>query len=309
MTVDPVGRWSGDLLAHDRQLEVAGRGVMGADLSPVAVLQRRDDSTPGGVVLRVRAGHDEHVDGKPDAVALHLDVALLHHIEEPDLDLFREFRKLVDAEDSAVGPRHETKMDGQLVAEGSTLGDLDRVHVADQVCDRNVGRGQLLYVAVFAMNPDDFAGIAVFGDQRPGIGGDRGEGVVMDLASHHAGEPLVQKTRQGTDHPGLGLSSLAQKDQVVAAEKRVLDRRDHGVLVTDDVFEHRLPGANPGQQILAELVADAAGSIADRSKLTEAARRRGPGVHGRASRTPGALTAGRPSSHRRASEASPSRGG
>ncbi len=75
---------------------------MGADLRPVAVLQRRDDAAAVRVVLGVRGGHDEHVERQADPVAPDLDVPLLHDVEEAHLDALRQVGQLVDAEDAAV---------------------------------------------------------------------------------------------------------------------------------------------------------------------------------------------------------------
>ena len=48
---------------------------------------------------------------------------------------------------------HQAVVDGQLVGEVAALGHPDRVDLADQVGDGGVRRGQLLAVAVAAMDP------------------------------------------------------------------------------------------------------------------------------------------------------------
>ena len=50
--------------------------------------------------------------------------------------------ELVQDEDAAVRSREHSVVDRQLVGEVSALGDLDRIHLADQVGDRDVGRGE-----------------------------------------------------------------------------------------------------------------------------------------------------------------------
>ena len=56
-------------------------------------------------------------------------------------------------EDAAIGARDEAVVDGRRVGQVAALGDLDRVDLADQVGDGDVGRGQLLGVAAVARQP------------------------------------------------------------------------------------------------------------------------------------------------------------
>ena len=51
-------------------------------------------------------------------------------------------------------------MDRQLIRQIATLRHLDRVHLADQVSDRDVWCGQLLAVTILARNPADWRVIA-----------------------------------------------------------------------------------------------------------------------------------------------------
>ena len=147
------------LLLHDVDLVLDVARVVGADLGAEAVLQRRDDAAAVGVVLRVGAGDDAHVERQADAVAADLDVALFHDVEQADLDALGEVGQLVDAEDAAIGARDQAVVDRQLVGEVAALGDLDRVDLADQVGDRDVRRRQLLAVAA-SREPGDAGGIA-----------------------------------------------------------------------------------------------------------------------------------------------------
>jgi len=88
-------------------------------------------------------------------VAPDLHVALFEHVEQPDLDALGQVGKLVDGEDAAVDPRDQAVVQGQLVGEIAPFGHLDRVDLADQIGDRGVGRGQLLAVALGAVEPLD----------------------------------------------------------------------------------------------------------------------------------------------------------
>ena len=99
------------LLLDDVHLDVDVERVVGADLGAEAVLQRRDDAAAVRVVLGVGRGDEQHVERQPDLVAADLDVALLEHVEQADLDPLGEVGQLVDREDAAVGARHEAVVD------------------------------------------------------------------------------------------------------------------------------------------------------------------------------------------------------
>src|SRR5262249_51094696 len=77
------------------------------------------------------------------------------------------------------------------------------------------------------------------------------------------------------DDARLRLPALAEEDQVVAAEQRVLDRREHRVVVAEDAGEERLARAQPTQQVRAQLLAHAARPPAARAQLAERSDRRG----------------------------------
>ena len=145
------------LLADDRHLVVERPGIVGPDLRPEPVLERGDDPAARGVVLRVGRGDHVQVERQPDDEAADLDVALLEDVEQADLDPLGQVGQLVDRDDPAVGARDEAVMQGQLVGQVAALGDLDRVHLADQVGDGDVGRGELLGVAPVARQPVDHA--------------------------------------------------------------------------------------------------------------------------------------------------------
>ena len=141
------------LLRDQRQLVGEVERVVGAHLGAEAVLERGDDPAAVGVVLRVGAGDQQQVQRQPQLVAAHLDVALLQHVEQRDLDPLGQVGQLVDGEDAAVGARHQAVVHGLRVAERAALGHLDRVDVADQVADAGVRGGQLLAVPLAAVPP------------------------------------------------------------------------------------------------------------------------------------------------------------
>src|SRR6185312_14201329 len=73
---DPIGGIDGPLLLHDLDLDLGRFRVMGANLRPVAVLQRGDDAAAVGVVLRVGGGDDQYVQWQSNLMSTNLDVSL-----------------------------------------------------------------------------------------------------------------------------------------------------------------------------------------------------------------------------------------
>ena len=197
---------------------------MRPDLRSQAVLERRDDPAARRVVLRVRRGDHVQVQRQTDGEPADLDVALLEHVEQPDLDPLGEVGQLVDRDDAAVGARDQAVVEGQLVRQVAALGDLDRVDLADEVGDRDVRRGELLGVAPVARQPVDGGLVAVA--LHDGLGGraDRRVRVVVELAAADDRDPLVEQADQQAGHPGLRLAAFAEEHDVVAGQDRVLDR-------------------------------------------------------------------------------------
>ena len=170
---------------------------------------------------------------------------------------------------AAVGAGHEAVVDGELVGEVAALRHLDRVDLADEVGDRRVGRGQLLAEAPVAVDPFDRRLVAAFGDQHAGVLRDRLVRVVVDLAPGDDRHPLVEQRGERTDHAGLRLAALAEEDHVVAGDERVLELREHGVLVADDAVDQRAPGGDPRQGVRPHLFLDRPGHPAAGLELAE----------------------------------------
>src|SRR5207248_4554978 len=69
----------------------------------------------------------------------------------------------------------------------------------------------------------------------------------------------------------------AEQDEVVLRKDRVLELRDHGLLVADDAGEQLLALLDAGDQVLAELFLDGAGPVASGDKLASGAGQSGLG--------------------------------
>ena len=131
-------------------------------------------------------------------------------------------------------------MQGELVGQVTTLGDFDRVDLADEVGDRRVGRRQFLAEARFTVHPFDRGVVAVLTHQIAGVLRHRVIGIVVDLGSGDHRQPFVEQRHEQPDHAALRLTSLAEEDDVVAGEERVLELRQHGSVVTEHAGEERL---------------------------------------------------------------------
>ena len=266
------------LLLHDVDFFLDGARVMGMNLRAVAVFQRGDNASAVGVVLGVGGGDDEDVQGQTDAVALDLHVALFHQVEQAHLDAFGQVGQFVDTEDAPVGARHQAVVDGGLVGQVAALGDLDGVDFANQVGDGNVGRRQLFGVAQIPLDPGDGGGVAHFVNDATGIGADGVIGVVVKFAAVDDGDVFVQQVDHGANQAGLGLAAFAQQDDVLAGQDGVFQLRDNGLLEADDAGEHRLFGADFGNQVAADFLAHGHGLIAAVAQFAEGGRQ-GVGGH------------------------------
>src|SRR5260370_4105620 len=114
-----------------------------------AVFQRCDDFAARGVILGIGSENEEHVERKAKRIAFNLNIALLHDVEEADLDFSGEVRKLVDGEDAAIAAWQKTIVDGEFVGEvASAAGRADGANIADAVGRASVRRADVLSEAV-----------------------------------------------------------------------------------------------------------------------------------------------------------------
>ena len=244
---------------------------MRAHLGAEAVLERRDDPPAVGVVLRVGRRDEQDVQRQPQRVAANLDVALLHHVEQRDLDPLGEVGQLVDGHDAPVGAGHEAVVDGLGVAERTPFGDLDGVDVADEVGHGGVGGGELLGVALVAAPPRHRQVVAQLGGAPPGGRGDRGVGVLAELGARDDRGPLVEQADERAQQPGLALAALAEQHDVVAREQGPLQLGEHGALEADDARPRVAPRLQRGDQVVADLVLDATLDVAGRAERAQGA--------------------------------------
>ncbi len=264
---------------------------MSADFAADAIFERGDDLAAGGVVLGVSAEDDGYIEREADGVALNLDVAFLHDVEERDLDFSGEVGEFVDGEDAAIGAGQQAVVHGQFAAEVLVgAGGFDGVDVSDEVGYGDVGGGKFFYVALVRSEPCDGSLIGELCELIAAKLRDGGVGIVVDLGAGDVGEMRIEERGEGAEDARFRLSAKTEKDEVVFAEDGVDDLRDDGVFVADDAGEERglivgaagAVGADApefGDKVLAELVFDASGeaggSVVADAEGTESCRERG----------------------------------
>ena len=259
-------------LLHDVDFVVDGVRIVGADLRPVAILQRRDDAAAIGVVLWIRGGDQEDVQRHAHLVAANLHVAFFEDVEQPHLDPLGEVRQLVDGEDAAVHSGQQAEVERQLVVQAATFGDFDGVHLADEVGDGDVRRGELLAVALVARHPGDGRLVASLGDDCAPARGDGAERILGNLGAVDHRHFVVQKRRQAAHDPRLRLPPLAEQHDVLPAENGVGHLRNHGLVVADDAGEQRLAPPQLGDEIAPHLRLHRQHLVAGRPEFAEGFR-------------------------------------
>ncbi len=269
------------LLADHRHLVGQVTRVVSADLRTEPVLERGDDPSAVRVVLGVRAGDDEDVEGEAEDVATDLDVPLLHDVEHGHLDALGEVGELVDRDDAAVAAGDQPEVDRLGVTEASTLGHPHRVDVTDEVRDARVGGGELLGIPLGAVPPLDGQGVAQLCGPAPRLDGDGFERVLTELGAGENRRPLVEQAHEAPQEPGLPLPPLAEENDVVAREQGPLELGDDA---GGEAVQSR-PGVptrrERGEEVVADLHVDRAGDLAGRAQLADGARRRTLGGRGR----------------------------
>ena len=136
---------------------------------------------------------------------------------------------------------------------------LDGVEVADHVGDRHIGRGELLDVAVFALDPRDRGRVTALGHQVAPELADRAEGIVVDLAPRNDRHDGIEQFHQGPEDARLRLSPEAKQDEIVLRQDGIDDLGQHRVLVADHTLEQGGAGVEGMKQVGPEFLADGAG--------------------------------------------------
>src|SRR5271156_6422017 len=234
------------------------RGIVSANFRADAVLQRRDNFSARCVIFRVGGEDQQHVKHHAHRVALYLDVAFLHDVEQAHLNFPRQVRKLVDAEDAAIGTRQQAVMNRQLVGKiASAARGFDGVHVADYVRDGDVGRGEFFHVAMFAREPGNGRGVAFSSNAFAASGANRGVGIVVNFAALDHRDMRVHESHQAAQDARLRLPAQTKQNEMMARENGIDDLRQNGIVVAMHTGKKLVAPFQLAQQILAQFLAHA----------------------------------------------------
>src|SRR5579875_1214158 len=185
---------SGQVSLLDDEVDFVAQSerVVGANLRIEAVLERCNDAAAVGVIFGIRAGDEKNVQRQPEGIPADLDVSLFEDIEQRDLYPLGEIGQLIDGENAAVEPRHQTVVHGFRVTKRASFGDFDGIDVADEVADTGVRCRQFLAVPLVAVLPGN--GQIVAGGRHEGeaSGTDGPKRMVIDLAASDNRRPFVQ---------------------------------------------------------------------------------------------------------------------
>jgi hypothetical protein len=167
--------------------------------------------------------------------------------------------QLVDREDAAVGPRQQPVVHRHLARElQARLGRLDRIDVAHHVRDRHIRGGELLDVSRLARQPGHRRVVTFGREPRAAGAADRGERIVVDFASRHDGDDLVEQRDERAEQTGLSLAAQAEQDEIMARQQRVYELWNHGVVVADDAGKEGAARAQLADQVLPDFLVHAA---------------------------------------------------
>src|SRR6266851_2439167 len=238
-------------------------GIVRANLGTDAVFQRSDDFSARGVIFWIGGEDEEHVEREAQGIALNLNVAFLHDVEEADLNFSGEVGQLIDGEDAAIGSRKKAVVDGEFVGEvAAAAGRPDGIDIADDVGHGYVGRGELFDKAIVAGHPGDGSIVAVGGDFFAAGAADGFQRIVIDFAAGDDGHFRIEEVDEAAKNSAFGLAAEAEQNEIVAGEQGIDDLRNDSVFVAVDAGEKRFALFDGTEQIAAELILNGAGCAA-----------------------------------------------
>src|SRR5688500_7033584 len=109
---------------------------------------------------------------------------------------------------------------------------LYRIDIAYDVRDRHIGRGELLYKSIIAMNPIDLHLVAVQLTLLTAIRAPRREWIVVDFRAGYDGNLGVEQVGQLPNDPRLRLAAKTKENEIVFCENCINDLRYDGFVVT-----------------------------------------------------------------------------
>src|SRR6266496_2749777 len=229
--------------------------IVSHDLSADSILERRNDLATGGVVFGIGGKNQHYIERQTHWVALNLNIAFLHDVEKPNLNLACQIRQLVDGKEPPIGPRQEAVMNGQFIAEQvATFRGFDWIHVADDVGDRHVGGREFFYESRVALYPGDRCRVLMQLNRLPAVGADRMKRIVVDLRPGDDRYFRIEQVRQLPNDAAFGLTAQAKQNQVMPGKNRVDKLRHHCLVITNDAGEKSLAAFQLANEICPHFV-------------------------------------------------------
>src|SRR5882672_1795540 len=136
----------------------------------------------------------------------------------------------------------------------SALRGLDRIDVADDVRDRDIGCGQLFDKTRIALDPVDVGQIAVQIESLPAEGRDRRKRIVVYFRTGDHWKALVKQRSKLANDAALGLAAQSKQDQVVPRQNRIDQLRDDRFIIAHDAGKQLLAATQFLDQIRPQLV-------------------------------------------------------
>src|ERR1043165_9466139 len=236
--------------------------IMRRDFGADAIFQRRADLAARRVVLRIRRKHQHHVERQSHRITLNLHVALLHDVEEANLDFAGEVRQFIDREEAAIRARQKTIVNRELVAEQvAAFGRLDGIDIADDIGNGHVGRRQLLDEARVATDPVDMRGVTVQLNRLPPRRADGITRIVVDFRAGDDRDVFVKQIRKLTDDSALRLTAQPQQNQIAQREDCIDELWHNRLVITNDPGKKSFAPLEFANQVRAHLVFDRSRAI------------------------------------------------
>src|SRR5712692_5509141 len=250
-------------LGRDSHSFLDTRRIVRSNLRADAIFQRRDDLSARSVIFRIRGKNKKHVEREAQGIALNLDVAFLHDVEEADLNFSGQVGKFVDGENAAIGAREKPVVNREFVGEvASAAGRANRINISDDVGHGDIGRREFFDESIVSGHPGDGSIVAVGGDSFAAGAADRFQGIVVDFAARHDWHLRIEDVDEAAQNSALCLATKAKKNEIVARENGIDDLRDDGVFIAVHAREKRLALFDGAKQIATELILNGAGSAA-----------------------------------------------
>ena len=148
-------------------------------------------------------------------------------------------------------------------------GRLNRIDIADQIGDGDVGRGELLTQPGIPVQPLDLDRLAALRHQIDAALADGLIRIVVDLAPLDDRDILVEETGKVSNDARFCLASEPQEHDIVLGKNRVHNGGYDSLLEADDRWKKRFIPAELLDQVVSDFIFDGLDSVAGLPELTD----------------------------------------